>query len=126
MGLNVLSSVNSRGVRMKMVYCVWVCVQGVRHIDGMACHTRHFLLFWQPPSVAGFWGGNTLLFSQGGFTFKCVGRFDGMACGAIHAVCIVRETVCCKMLRYTGWISIAHLILYIYIYVGTIHTVWSV
>jgi len=36
------------------------------------------------------------------------------------------ETVYSRMLRYTVWISIAHLILYIYIYVRTIHTVRSV
>jgi len=28
------------------------------------------VLFWQPPSVAVFWGGNTLLPSQGGVIFK--------------------------------------------------------
>jgi len=28
------------------------------------------LLFWQPPSVASFRGGNTLLLSYGGFTFE--------------------------------------------------------
>ena len=61
----------SIGFMCKSCVCEGACVIG----EGMCVYIYMYiflnsLLFWQPPSVASFGGGNTLLASQGGFTFQ--------------------------------------------------------